>query len=97
MLAQNPRRSSVREAQDGAGSLATQDEIRLLDQASDIGARVVARHRMIGVAEQSLAVLDGYAGRAQTTAKGVTQVMDANTSQTGPRVEHAAERCCSSY
>ena len=35
------------------------------------------------MAKQSLAVFGGYASRAQTTANGVTQVMDANTAQIG--------------
>ena len=43
--------SGIGDAQYGARLLAIQEQVRLLEQAADIGTRVMAGHRMIGVAE----------------------------------------------
>ena len=48
----------IRNAQDGARLLAIQHQIRLVEQAPDVGARVMARHRMIGVAEQDFPIFN---------------------------------------
>jgi len=48
-----------------------QGQIRLLDQVTDIGAGVMAGHGMMGVAEEGFPIFGRYAGRTQTTAKGV--------------------------
>lgn len=53
------------------GLLAIHDQVRLPEQPPDIGARVVSRHRMIGVTKQHLAVFDRHTGGAQTTSIGV--------------------------
>ena len=49
-----PQFASVRigDAQPGPRVLAIQHEVCLLEQAANVGARVMASHRMIGVAEQ---------------------------------------------
>ena len=48
----------IRNAQDGARLLAIQHQIRLVEQAPNIRTRVVAGHRVIGVAEQHFSVFD---------------------------------------
>lgn len=47
----------IRDAQHGARLLAIQHEVSLLKQAPDIGARVMARHRVVRMAEQHLSIL----------------------------------------
>ena len=51
------RLSRVRDTQHGACFLTIQDQVRLLEQATDIGARVMAGHRMIGMAKQGFSIL----------------------------------------
>jgi hypothetical protein len=47
-----------RDAQHGARLLAIQLQVGLLEQAPDIRARIMSRHRMIGVAEQYFTIFD---------------------------------------
>ena len=51
----------VRDAQHSARFLTIQDQVRLLEQATNIRTRVVAGHGMIGVAKQSFPIFGGYA------------------------------------
>ena len=48
-----------------------QHQVRLLDQAPHVGARVVTGHRMIGVAEQRGTVFRGYSRCAQAACERV--------------------------
>jgi hypothetical protein len=57
------RRRSVRNAQYSARFLPIENQVRLPEQAADIGARVMAGHRMIGVAKQDFAIFRRHAGR----------------------------------
>jgi hypothetical protein len=41
----------------------------------------MARHRMIGVAEQHLSILDGYACGAQAARAGMSKIVNAHTLQ----------------
>ena len=43
------RHAGIRNAQHRARLLPIQNEVRLREQAADIGARVMPRHRVIGV------------------------------------------------
>src|SRR6266850_1988401 len=63
----------IRNAQGGARLLAIQHEVCLLEQAANVGARVMPRHRMIGVAEQHLSILDGYTCSAQAAREGMSK------------------------
>ena len=73
--------SRVRDAQDRASPTPIEDQVRLLDQMANIGARVMAGHGMMSVAEEGFAIFGRYAGRTQTTANGVPHVMDPDASQ----------------
>ena len=48
---------------------------------ANIGARIMAGHGMMSVAEEGFAIFGRYAGRTQTTSKGVPHVMDPDASQ----------------
>jgi len=48
---------------------------------TDIGADVMASHGMMGVAEQGFPIFGRYAGRTQTTAKGVPIIPMAELSR----------------
>jgi hypothetical protein len=71
LIHRNALPSRIRDAQNSACSAALQDQIRLLDQVTDIGAGVMAGHGMMGVAEEGFPIFGRYAGRTQTTGKGV--------------------------
>ena len=71
----------VRDAQHGPRFLAIQHEVCLLEQAANVGARVMPRHRMIGVAEQHLSILDGYTCGAQAAREGMSKIVNAHGLQ----------------
>src|SRR3984893_4647649 len=48
---------------------------------ANIGTGVMAGHGMMSVAEEGFAIFGRYAGRTQTTSKGVPHVMDPDASQ----------------
>jgi hypothetical protein len=62
---------SVRDAQDRASATPIENQVRLLDQMANIGARIMAGHGMMSVAEEGFAIFGRYAGRTQTTSNGV--------------------------
>jgi hypothetical protein len=59
---------TIRHAQHGACLLPVQHQIRLAQQAADVGARVMADHRLRGVSEQRRSILGRDAGRAEALA-----------------------------
>ena len=63
LIHRNALPSRIRDAQNSACSAALQDQIRLLDQVTDIGAGVMAGHGMMGVAEEGFPIFGRYAGR----------------------------------
>ena len=67
-------RSAVGDAQHGPCFLATQDQVRLVHQSADVGARVVAGQRLIHVSEQGRPVFRRDAGSAQPTPEGIPLV-----------------------
>ncbi|HEX9275227.1 MAG TPA: hypothetical protein VGA51_02375, partial [Casimicrobiaceae bacterium] len=48
---------------------------------SNISTRIMASHRMLGVAKKCFAIFGGNARRSQTARERVSQVMDANQRQ----------------
>ena len=50
---------------------------------ADVGARVMTRHRMIGVAKEGFAIFGGYASCSQATGERVAKVVNANQWQAG--------------
>jgi len=73
--------SPIRDAQDRASTAAIEDQVRLLDQVTDIGTGVMAGHGMMSVAEEGFSIFGRHAGRTQTTPKGVPQVVDTDARQ----------------
>jgi hypothetical protein len=54
----------VRHTQYGLRAASIDHEIRQLQEATHVGARIMARHRMIGVAKEGFAIFGGHAGGA---------------------------------
>lgn len=95
-----PQGVGIGDAQHRARLLAIQDKVRLLEQATDVGARVMPRHRMVGVTERHFLILDRHTDRTQPAGKRRPQVMDADrlkpslASRTLPGgVVHRGNRC----
>ena len=57
-------RSRISDAQHSARLVAIQDQICLLEQPTDVGARIMAGHRMVSVAKQDFTVLRRYTNGA---------------------------------
>ena len=53
-------------------------QICLLQQAASIGTRIMAGHRMIGMAKECFAIFGGNARRSQSTGERMAKAMDAN-------------------
>jgi hypothetical protein len=85
--------SPIRDAQDRASTASIEDQVRLLDQVTDIGTGVMAGHGMMSVAEEGFSIFGRHAGGTRTAPEGVPQVVD--TDAAGQLLgEQAAMRCC---
>ena len=85
----------IRDAQDRARLLAIQDEVCLLEQEPDFGARAVPRHRMAGVAKPHFSMLDRHTGGAQAAGEGMSKIVDMHALQSLFATRPAATPCCS--
>ena len=56
--------------------------VRRLDQARQFCLRVVRRDATTAMPEQILTILERHARRAESTAEGVFEIVDANTLPT---------------
>lgn len=75
-LRQSP--ATVGHAQHGLCAAAVEKQIRLFQQAAQIGARIMARHRMIRMPKKRFTIFGGNACCAQTARERMPQVVDAN-------------------
>jgi hypothetical protein len=76
----NLSRLTVGDAQHCLRAASAEDEIRLVQQMTHIGARVMTCHRMIGMAKQCFPIFGGDSSGAQTARERMTKVVDTNQS-----------------
>ena len=76
----NLPRVTVGDAQQCLRAASIEYQIRLFQQMTYIGTRVMTGHRMIGMAEQCFPIFGGDSSGAQTARERMAKVVDTNQS-----------------